>query len=350
MKRKNMLVWLLSLLLVVGSLTVSAFASSGEEPQGTFVLMNIPYADFYAAELGAGDNVDAVSSATLNGKARNVNVNGASYHQSEEAVTSEGIVGATYPVLASEEDLAALVAQGAKVVTDDDSLSYEMSARGQTSTVTLSGSEVLQERPSYSYYVLSEAPVAYKVLTMQDGKPSFSKAQGETTNGTAEGSVTVGARHADIEISLSGVDADPKQVSGVVITAGEHSYALHHVVNIWRGTEIGWNTSELDLGGQTITAIRYLLRSGEIQEYTAEIPITDAGYVLMNIPYADFYAADLGEDGSVDAVSSATLKYANSGLAGGSYSRGRRGQGPGRHLSGLCQGSQRPGQEPAGHR
>ena len=39
----------------------------------------------------------------------------------------------------------------------------------------------------------------------------------------------------------------------------------------------------------------------------------------MNIPYADFYAAELGETGSVDAVSGATLKYANSSIAGGSY-------------------------------
>lgn len=45
--------------------------------------MNIPYEDFYADEQGA---VDGITSATLRGKARNVNVNGASYHQSEDAV------------------------------------------------------------------------------------------------------------------------------------------------------------------------------------------------------------------------------------------------------------------------
>lgn len=46
----------------------------------------------------------------------------------------------------------------------------------------------------------------------------------------------------------------------------------------------------------------------------------DGAYVLMNIPYAEFYRAELGENGAPDAVSAATpMKRSNGGLAKGSY-------------------------------
>ena len=52
-----------------------------------------------------------------------------------------------------------------------------------------------------------------------------------------------------------------------------------------------------------------------------EIP-ANSGYVLMNIPYAEFYAAEKDANGTaakVDAVSSATLQKTRSKLAEGSY-------------------------------
>ncbi len=280
-----------------------------------FALVNIPYSEFYASESA----VDTISSATLNGKARNINVNGASYHQSEAAVSSEGIAGAMYPVKLSNSDLEALRALGGVEVTDADSIQYEMNARGQIIPVSLNGANALQEKPSYSYYILSEEPDSYKELTVaDDGTVTFGKAVGTPVAGTANGTATIPGRHASVEIALDGVTAAPNDVSGVIVTAGDESYALHHVVNIWRGTEIGWNLSDLDLGGKTITNIRYFLKSGSIQDYSAEIALPQSGYVLMNIPYADFYAGE-GVEG-VEAVSSATKNKPRTGtLAGGSY-------------------------------
>ena len=323
---KKTLAVILSVAMVITLTPSLSFATDGTgsggttENDGVYVLMNIPYAEFYQAELG-DNGVDSITSATKNGKARNVNVNGSSYHQSEEAVTTEGIAGATYPVKASSDELAALKAKGAKEITDADKIEYEMTARGQTTQVKLEGAAALQESPSYSYYVLSEAPDSYKELNIAgDGTVSFGKVVGDAASGEASGKVTVGARHADIEIALSGVEADPKEVSGVVVTTDKNkSYALHHVVNIWRGTEIGWNLSDMNLGGDTITNIRYFMKDGTIKDYQSSIAIADAGYVLMNIPYDKFYDAETGEGGTVDAVSTATLKYANSGIAGGSY-------------------------------
>ena len=317
MRKRKILALLLCLSMAVSLLPMAALAAESGDGSAQYVLMNIPYDEFYAAELGQ-NGVDAITSATLNGKARNVNVNGASYHQSEAAVTAEGIAGATFPVKASAEDLAALKEKGAVEVTDSAALSYEMTARGQTSTVELKGALVLQESPSYSYYVLDQAPASYKELTVSGDTVSFGKAVGTPGSGSVTGEAGPG-RHADIEISLSGAEIDPAAVSGVIVSTADGSWALHHVVNIWRGTEIGWNLSDMDLGGQTITKVTYFQKDGTVTEYGTNIAVPQTSYVLMNIPYADFYKAELGENGSVDAVSGATLKYANSGLAGGSY-------------------------------
>ena len=247
---------------------------AGEEAEeDVYVLMNIPYAEFYAAE-GA---VDAISSATLNGKARNVNVNGASYHQSEEAVTTEGIAGAMYPVKATAADLEALKALGAVEVTDADNIHYELEARGNISEVDLTGALALQESPSYSYYVLSEAPASYKELTVADGKVSFGAVVGQAASAQASGTVSYTGHHTDIEISMEGIKVEAPDVSAVIVTMDNGTaYAMHHVVNIWRGNELGWDLSDLDLGGQTITGVRYMLKNGEITDYAVNIPILPA--------------------------------------------------------------------------
>lgn len=48
--------------------------------------------------------------------------------------------------------------------------------------------------------------------------------------------------------------------------------------------------------------------------------VEEAGYVLMNIPYAEFYRAEVNNDVDVDVFTSATLnKTRTPGLSGGSY-------------------------------
>ena len=52
----------------------------------------------------------------------------------------------------------------------------------------------------------------------------------------------------------------------------------------------------------------------------AENGSAQSGYVLMNIPYAAFYEAEVTDASSIDAVTSSTLmKPRTAGLAGGSY-------------------------------
>ncbi|MBR2764421.1 MAG: hypothetical protein IKE03_00340 [Blautia sp.] len=294
------------------SATATPAAGAVEVKAGDYVLMNIPYAKFYEAEIGQANAVDAVSSSTLN-KPRTGGLVGGSYHVDPAGTDISGVI---YPVMV--EDPAAL--DGYTQVTDESSVTITVTNRGQEATTTYTGSEALFESPDYSYYVLSESPVRYKVMHA-DG--SFDAVNGEvkTVEGVT-GEVTVGAHHADVEIALTGTTGieTGARVSGIVLTTEDGGkYALRHIANIWRGTEIGWNLSDMDLGGKTITNIRYYTLT-DVIDYPVSLSISKAAYVLMNIPYAKFYEAEIGQADAVDAVSSSTLnKPRTGGLAGGSY-------------------------------
>ena len=67
------------------------------ESTGTYVVMNIPYGDFFAAEFEGGENVDAVTSATMN-KPANENLTGGTYHLEDNSK----ILGVSFPVLVKE--------------------------------------------------------------------------------------------------------------------------------------------------------------------------------------------------------------------------------------------------------
>jgi hypothetical protein len=183
-------------------------------------------------------------------KPRATNLAGGSYHVSE---TGEDITGITYPVKLSSEylfDLAMMVNSGEiTVITDEDSKSYTIRLRGQEVPVTLTGKEVLFESPSYSIYILDEEPVSYKEATLENGKFVFGPASGNvnTVEGASASQITYFARHADVEIKLDGISVDDgANVSGVVVTDEDgNQYALRHIVNLWRNTEIGFNITSL---------------------------------------------------------------------------------------------------------
>lgn len=120
-----------------------------------YVLMNIPYDKFYAAEIDNGIPADAVSSATRNKPRTGTLVNG-SYH-----VNADGsdISGVTFPVKVGDgADLSSYTQ-----ITDDNSVEIAVTNRGQTTTTTYSGKDALFESEDYSYYVLEEEPAYYKI-------------------------------------------------------------------------------------------------------------------------------------------------------------------------------------------
>lgn len=218
--------------------------SESEKPDvttGTYVLMNIPYDQFYAADVNNSVKVDAFTSATKN-KVRTAGLAGGSYHVDN---TGNEITGVTFPVKVGEGvDLSKY-----KQITDEPSVDITVTNRGQTSTATYTGKDALFESASYSYYTLSETPKYYKEVTLNaDGSLFFGKTQGtaqKVSGVTPE--LTTQTSYGDYQLNLDGLEntisQSGTQVYGVIISTKEgNDYGMRHLENIWRVTELAWCT------------------------------------------------------------------------------------------------------------
>ena len=216
---------------------------------GDYVLMNIPYADFYAAE-NNNAGTDIVTSATRQ-KTRSSLASG-SYH-----VNSDGtdISGVTFAVKVGEDNI-----DWSKFtrVTDDSSVTITTSIKGKVSTTTYTGKDALFESADYSYYVLpaGEVPTNYKELTA-DSKGNLRFGAVESKKATELENVTAifktSSKYGDYEIDFKNlreqmVDADGNQatVYGAVVNAADadgttEGYGMRTVENIWKGKEIAWS-------------------------------------------------------------------------------------------------------------
>ena len=246
----------------VGTASSSGGSSSGGSSSSrsdySYVLMNIPYDEFYKAELeNNGVAVDAVSSAT---KQKTMSsLVGGSYH-----VNSDGtdITGVIYPVRVKTSDLSGLTQ-----VTDSSSVSITTTLKGKTSTTDYTGKDALFESASHSYYYLSSTPSFYKEATLSDGKWTFGKATGAASEGTATiAKFKTSGHHADYEIKI---DSDKitkgQKVYAVVVTDTDgNSYGLRHVAEIWHAIELGFGKDSA-LVGKTISAVTYYTDDGVIK-------------------------------------------------------------------------------------
>ena len=247
----------------VGTASSSGGSSSGGSSSSrsdySYVLMNIPYGEFYKAELGENAAaVDAVSSATKN-KTRIGTLAGGSYHVNRDG---SDITGVTYPVRVKTSDLS-----GLKKVTDSDSVSITVNKKGKDETTTYTGREALFESASYSYYALSSTPSYYKEATLTDGKWTFGKATGAASEDTATiAKFKAPGHHADYEMKVESDKIEKGQkVYAVVLTDTDgNTYGLHHVTEIWRATELGFE-SDSALVGKTISAVTYYTDDGVIK-------------------------------------------------------------------------------------
>lgn len=242
----------------------SGGGSSSSRSDYSYVLMNIPYGEFYKAELNEdAAAVDAVSSATKN-KTRIGTLAGGSYHVNPDG---SDITGVTYPVRVKTSDLS-----GLKKVTDSDSVSITVNKKGKDETSTYTGREALFESASYSYYVLSSTPSYYKEATLTDGKWSFGKATGAASEDTATiAKFKTSGHHVDYEMKVeSDKITKGQKVYAVVLTDTDgNTYGLHHVTEIWRATELGFE-SDSALVGKTISAVTYYTDDGVIKLKLAE--------------------------------------------------------------------------------
>ena len=285
---KKLLSMLLALCLCA-ALMVPAMA----EDKGAYVLMNIPYADFYAAESDVA--VDAVTSSTLM-KPRAGALVGGSYHVDPEGSDVSGII---FPVYV--EDVSALAKLGGVEITDDSSVEITVTLKGEEQTATYAGKDALFEAPSYSWYALNEQPALYKALTMGDA-PAFSAVNGEAQAIEANASI-IYDRHADIVIKVDGLDevlGEETPVSGIVLVADDSTrVGLAHLNNFWRRAQIGMRLDDqvyAALKGKRIDKIEYITTGG-LYEIDVDIPvIEDERLIALSATYIELFPEFARED------------------------------------------------------
>lgn len=327
-------------------------ADETNKGQDVYVLMNIPYADFYKAELNNTVKVDATTSATKT-KTKSTLANG-SYHADN---TGEHISGITYPVkIKAGTDLSKLTK-----ITDASKVSITVNMKGKETTTEYKGKDALFESADYSYYVLSTAPAYYKELTVnKDGTYSFGKttATEKTVEGAAIEKFKTSSKYGDYQLNLNfDKVADSDQISGntkvlaaVITTTDGTQYGLRHVENIWKGTEFAWGTGfttqshgcpisgehYVSMMGKTIDAVTYYTENGVVKYdiddtyvpykfdtsafkvENADVTSGSAKVTVPTLPKA--YDAEYAVEGLTNvSVENGTLKYNATGVKPGQY-------------------------------
>lgn len=212
--------------------------------KSVYVLMNIPYDEFYKADLSNNEKVDAFTSATKN-KVRTGSLAAGSYHVD---ASGDEITGVTFPVKITDKSVLEKYTQ----ITDDSKVDITVTNRGQTTTSSYTGKDALFESPSYSYYVLSDAPSYYKEAAVDaDGNISFGEVVGEAkTLSGVDAELLTTTTYGDYQLNLDGAkeamgykEDDTAQIYGVVVSTKEgNDYGMRHLENIWRVEELAWST------------------------------------------------------------------------------------------------------------
>lgn len=270
-----------------------------------YVLMNIPYDEFYKADLNNNSvPVDATTSATKQ-KTRNTLAAG-SYHADAEG---EHINGVTFPVKVTDDfyDNNKDYTQ----ITDDSKVDITTNMKGKVSTTTYEGKKALFESADYSYYVLSEIPSYYKTATVgTDKKLSFGAVNGTKTQIAADKVTTkfkTKTKYGDYQLNLDGIkDAmgfeDDDVVYGVIVSTDENiDYAMRHVENIWKTEELAWSVGIVtDSHGCTLSSEHYQSMVGKtIKNVTY---YTSKGIFTLPV---DYKVLEHAKDAAVEAENAA---------------------------------------------
>lgn len=327
-------------------------AGDGQTEGEAYVLMNIPYDDFYKAELKNNDvKVDTFTSATKQ-KTRSSLAKG-SYH-----VNSDGsdITGVTFPVKVS--DISVL--KDKKQIKDNASVSITTTIKGKETTTEYKGKDALFESDSYSYYVLPKEPSYYKELTVgEDGSFTFSAIEGESAapkTKQVQAEFKTKSNYGDYQLKFdetefkSIINTDTETVYGAVInTTDGTTYGLCHQENIWKGYKLAWSTGYTtesngchlnsehfeSMIGKTIDSVTYYASNGIYTLDIADVKVLDKNsYVYAGLTWGEYWSQEnvtaagnvSGSDekdshnesdtGAFDAVTRATT---NHGLHRGSY-------------------------------
>ena len=254
----------LSAAACMAALTAASLPASAEESSKVYGTMNIPYADFYSAEIESAYEVDAVSSAT---KARDENSK-AKWQMNQDG----GLVAGTY--------------------NDGNG-----TILGVTFPVEVESSDI-DKLAKYDFKVLDEKPTAYKEVSVSGDTLTVSKlidTNGEQkVSGSAE--VSTSTRYGDYQLNVKGYPEETDLYGVIVNTKEGDKYALRHLENIWRAGQISWsagiNTTEVhgnelkyenytDSMGKTVTSVTFITLDGYTTVDVGEnyLPVKFAGEV-----------------------------------------------------------------------
>ncbi len=275
-----------------------------------YVLMNIPYADFYKADVSNNDvTVDAFTSATKS-KTKSGSLAAGSYHASS---SGDAINGVTFPVKVTDDFYKD---NKNAQITDESSVDITTTMRGTTTTTTYTGKDALFESADYSYYQLTEVPSYYKELSVTDGTYSFGKTNGKATTVDASkvtATLSTESRYGDYELDLDGIktamgyaDNETASIYGVIVSTTDGTdYGMRHIENIWRVEELAWSsgfTTEVhgcttssahyeSMMGKTINKVTYYTNKGIFEvavggENGIYVPIKSVDATIVDVDNA----------------------------------------------------------------
>jgi hypothetical protein len=225
----------------LASAALPAYAEGSEKVYGT---MNIPYSDFYSAEIANAYKVDAVSSAT----------------QSKWAMNEPGkLVAGTY--------------------NDGNG-----TILGVTFPVEVNASDV-DKLAKYDFKKLDSKPAAYKEVAVSGDSITVSKlvdTNGEqNVNGSAD--VLTSTRYGDYQLNVKGYPEEA-DIYGVIVNTKEgDKYALRHLENIWRAGQVSWSAGIVTKEGHG-NELKYDNYASSIGKTVTSVTfITLDGYTNVNV-------------------------------------------------------------------
>ena len=250
---------------------------AGATEQFAYVIMNVPYDDFYKAEgVTAVDGVDAVTSATMKKSRMNTadGLTAGTYYKTAEDEKSDAIRGVVCTVRVAKSDLAKLNAS-------------------------------LTEHDDYYYTTLDSVPENYKELAIgKDGSYSFGKTTAAVDTETLKDTTVTfktSSKYGDYQIKFSTnvLEKIGRAYGATVTTTDGTSYAMRSLENVWNGKslELAWSV------GFTTTA------HGN--------PLVSDDYVSMmgkTIKSVAFYTVD-GKIYSLDCEQYVPVKFATENFA-----------------------------------
>ena len=250
---------------------------AGATEQFAYVIMNVPYDDFYKAEgVTAVNGVDAVTSATMKKSRMNTadGLTAGTYYKTAEDEKSDAIRGVVCTVRVAKSDLAKLNAS-------------------------------LTEHDDYYYTTLDSVPENYKELAIgKDGSYSFGKTTAAVDTETLKDTTVTfktSSKYGDYQMKFSTnvLEKIGRAYGATVTTTDGTSYAMRSLENVWNGKslELAWSV------GFTTTA------HGN--------PLVSDDYVFMmgkTIKSVAFYTVD-GKIYSLDCEQYVPVKFATENFA-----------------------------------